>query len=73
MSRVADSADSIPMASEGPTPFAVSSFSNSLFSKTLTNPKSCYESSFTTRDVCSVRSSPTRGSVSYTPSGIVSS
>jgi len=73
MSRVADSADSIPMASEGPTPFAVRSFSNKRFSNTLTNPNSCHESSFTTNEVCSVTSSPTRGSVSYTLSGIVSS
>ena len=70
---VADNAESIPIASDGPTPFAVSSFSNNRFSNTLTNPNSCHESSFTTSDVCSVRSSPTRGSVSYTPSGIVSS
>src|SRR5450759_3933200 len=73
MSRAAESADSIPIAREGPTPFAVSSFSNNRFSNTLTNPNSCQESSFTTREVCSATISPTRGSVSYTPNGIFSS
>jgi len=71
--RVAESAESMPIASEGPTPFAVSSFSNNRFSNTLTNPNSCQESSYTTSDVCSVTSSPVRGKVSYTLSGIVSS
>jgi hypothetical protein len=64
MRRLAESADSIPIASEGPTPLAVSSFSNSRFSNTLANPNSCQESSFTTSDVCSVTSSPARGKVS---------